>query len=347
MDPAPHARKLLQQLELSSVSTPLRLDLVSGETLALVGTDTARILRAASRMTHMSEDTTLRVALFDANAALSPSGSTVEQNVFLGLPANHQNASAIVAHWLHVFGLSAVCTLAPASLGIEAQRRIGLARALVSAPHVLLLIDPFRGCDPDERRRLGEALRRLQSQSGMGIVLAGQHPTDARALADRVLVLRAGRLIQEGETVSVYERPNSAFAACALGEVNLLPGTFDRVEDDTALVTLADGTQVEAIVADAVLGPCVIAIRPERIAVASVDKDDMGEGAVAARVVSRVHYGDHIRLTLIAGGAPVVVRRPPGKLLAVGSEVSIAWQTPHAYACQPPPPRNTPAENTS
>jgi hypothetical protein len=65
---------------------------------------------------------------------------------------------------------------------------------------------------------------------------------------------------------------------------------------------------------------------------AAVSPAELGAGAVAARVESRVHQGDHVRLVVRAAGADIIVRRPPGPEPAVGAAVSIAWQTSHGYA---------------
>jgi len=301
----------------------VRVELAEGETLALLGAAGAgksALLRALSgeRVTRLEP---LRPDL------------TLGQNMALG--ASGPAASARVAYWLHALGLTGVAGMCPPGLGADALCRARLGRALVGDPLVLLLDEPFRGCEPDQRRRLGEALRRLQVRSGLGIVLATGYPPEARALADRVLVLRDGAMVQEGETVAVYERPAGAYAARCLGEVNLLPGRVDMIEDDTAFVSLANGARVEAMVADAGPGPCVIALRPERIALADMAPEELGAGAVAAQVEARVHHGDHIRLVLQVLGSRVVVRRPPGPSPAPGRTVSIAWQAVDAHACRP------------
>jgi ABC-type Fe3+/spermidine/putrescine transport system ATPase subunit len=343
---SPSRPMLLQDCALGNPDSPLRFDLARGETLALLGIGPSAVLRALVQPLKTSLGLTVSVV----NGAEPIAGDlTVAQNLALGLPhpdpkgsdGGGPDARAIVVHWLHMLGLSGVSTLASGSLGIEAQRRIALARGLVGGPDVMVLDDPFRGCDPDERRRLGEALRLLQLHNRMGIILATRYPADARGIADRVMVLRDGRLVQQGDIIVVYERPASFFAARALGEVNFLPGFLHAVEDDVAQVTLAGGApsdtiQLETMAGDAQIGqPCFIAIRPERVALADVAPEEMGQGAVPARVESRAHHGDHIRIGLAVGQARIVVRRPPGPMPKLGAQVAIAWQAPHAYAVAP------------
>jgi ABC-type Fe3+/spermidine/putrescine transport system ATPase subunit len=323
---------LLQGCALGNRAAPFHLQLARGETLALLGAGASETLRALPEQAKG-----LMTRLVDGADRLLADRS-VAQNLALGLREGQADAAALVARWLHVLGLSAVSGLPPVSLGVEAQRRIALGRALVGAPDLLLLDDPFCGCDPEERRRLAEALRLLQLHNRMGMVITTRYPPDARAMADRVMVLRDGLLLQQGPSVHVYERPACAYAARALGEVNQLPGHLDEIIDDVALVTLDVGVQVEAMVADAEPGcDCWIAVRPERIAVVAATAEEMGQGsmelgALAARVDNAVHHGDHIRLGLSVGTTRLVIRRPPGPLLTLGAEVAIAWQTQHAHA---------------
>jgi ABC-type Fe3+/spermidine/putrescine transport system ATPase subunit len=327
---------LLKTCEVGTQFGRLQVDLAPGETVALLGeagsgkTATLNALASAIGPGCPPPDS---VALVTEQDGLRGDRSVAE-NLALGLPPGQRDAANRIAHWLHVLGLAGVAWQLPTQLGPDAARRIALGRALVREPQLLLLDEPFRGFEPDQRCRLGEALRRLQRSHGFGMVLATRQARDARAIADRVIVLRAGRMVQQGPTVTVYERPSCAYAARALGEVSFLPGHVDSIEDDVAMVTTMDGRLVEAMVADAQTGQsCWIALRPERVALAAVAPEEMGDGAIAARVESRVHHGDHVRLVVKAAGADIIIRRPPGPEPGAGTDVSIAWQTSHAWAC--------------
>jgi ABC-type Fe3+/spermidine/putrescine transport system ATPase subunit len=163
-------------------------------------------------------------------------------------------------------------------------------------------------------------------------------------LSDRIAVLAGGRLRQAGTPLALYEEPASAFVAGFLGENNRLTGTVVGLDEERASVRLDCGPTVEAVLADAGLGePCVVSVRPERIAVAAVAAAEMGEGALPATVRDVIFQGDHIRLRLEVGlpGAPpsaVSVKRPAGVPLAglqPGQPAAIAWQPHHARAFRP------------
>jgi putative spermidine/putrescine transport system ATP-binding protein len=168
---------------------------------------------------------------------------------------------------------------------------------------------------------------------------------EAMTMSDRIAVFAHGVIQQLGPPQTLYDTPANAFVARFVGENNRLPGKVLEIDDGIARIRLACGPVVEARCADA--GPggseCLVSIRPERIAVASVPAEDMGEGAVSARMIEALFLGDHTRLRLLIGEgsrAPqeITIKRPAGAAsagLAIGQAVSIAWQPNHALAFRP------------
>lgn len=245
-----------------------------------------------------------------------------------------------VADMLDRAGIGALAARRPGALSAEERLRAALARALVTAPKLLLLDEPLGGFAPGERTRIGEELRGLLRREAGATLLATAEPADAMALADRVAVLGEGRIAQIGPCERVYEEPESPAVAAALGEVNLLHGKVQSVEAEIATVRLDQGgAAVEGLAAGALRAgaPCLIAIRPERLALAQADAAMLGEGALPARVDSVIHRGDHARilLTLTGGNGTggIRARRPAGAALAglrPGAALAVAWQTSHA-----------------
>ncbi len=145
---------------------------------------------------------------------------------------------------------------------------------------------------------------------------------------------------------ALYDEPADAVVAALTGPVNVLPGEVQAGEaqalgEDGLLVRLDAGALVEAKAGDAARygfrpgGRCVVCVRPERLAVAAVPAEQMGEGALAARVDWVASHGDHLRLGLRAGDASIVASRPAGtspRGIAAGRTVSVAWQAHHATA---------------
>ncbi len=244
----------------------------------------------------------------------------------------------------------------PASLDGTARRRASLARAVVGEPTLLLLDEPLAGLGLAARDDLQVALRRIHDWLGATTLAAIGEPAEALALSQRVAVLGAdGSLAQLGSPAELHEQPASPAIAAALGPINRLAGRIERVEDDIAQVRLDCGPMVEARLAepdshtdartgalraaDALSGaPCILVVRPERIAVAAISPEEMGEadgiGAIAATLVEALDMGAQLRLRLLVGaGTEIVVLRPKAAgigRLAPGHLASIAFQPYHA-----------------
>ena len=213
-------------------------------------------------------------------------------------------------------------------------QRAALARATVFGPRVLLLDEPLADQPAEFRPAMVAALRRLHLLLGATTILATRVAADAMALADQVAVLHRGRIEQVATPATLYDNPNSAVAAMACGETNLLPGTVrDIDEDGMAVVALACGPVVEGEATGTLKprDPCQFCVRPERIAVAPVAAADMGESALDAKLLEVLHLGDIVRLRLLLGsGAELLVKRPLAPGLHPGQRVAIAWQPGHA-----------------
>jgi len=265
-----------------------------------------------------------------------PHGRSVEQVVtepVLGLPPRER--AAHVARALTLLGLDGREATALGRLGPPDRCRVALARALAPRPAVLLLEAPLEGLEQADRQRLALEMRALFRRLAATVVLATDDPAEAMLLADHLAVLEAGRTLQEGTPQRLYEEPASAFVASLLGENNRLPGTVLALEPEECRVRLDCGPEVWARRADAA-GPgsrCIVAVRPERVAVAAMHAEEMGEGALPAALRDVVFLGDHLRLDLELGrGGALVAKRPPGsRVPRPGGPAAVAWDPYAAF----------------
>jgi molybdate transport system permease protein len=136
----------------------------------------------------------------------------------------------LAAWWIERLGLAGLEDRLPEELSGGQQRRVALARALAVQPRVLLLDEPFAGLDAPVRDRLRRELRRLQREAGLSTVLVTHDPEEAALLADEIVVLDEGRVLQAGTRASVFGTPASPQVAALLGIANAHRG-----------VTLGDG----------------------------------------------------------------------------------------------------------
>jgi inositol-phosphate transport system ATP-binding protein len=114
----------------------------------------------------------------------------------------------------------------PAQLSGGQQQRVALARALVKRPHLLLLDEPLSNLDASLRLTMRTEIRRIQRELGVTTILVTHDQIEATTMADRIVVMNAGRVEQEGTTKDLYERPETLFVAGFVGSppINLLDG---------------------------------------------------------------------------------------------------------------------------
>ncbi len=233
---------------------------------------------------------------------------TVAGNVAFGLRALPQaKRRAIVAEMLERVGLADQAHRYPHLLSGGEQQRVALARALAPKPALLLLDEPFSGLDIRLRQEVRNQTLRVLADAGISTLLVTHDPEEAMYMADRIAVMRAGRIVQTGRPAEVYRAPASAFVAAFLGEVNWLHGTVRAGRVESPLGTLGadgigDGTRVDVL------------IRPEALRIdGEAGAQGAADGAVAAEVTAVRVLGYSSLLDLrLDGDGPAMRARLPG-----------------------------------
>ncbi|RAI00808.1 polyamine ABC transporter ATP-binding protein [Acuticoccus sediminis] len=187
----------------------------------------------------------------------------------------------------------------PGQLSGGQQQRVALARAIVYQPRVLLMDEPLSALDKNLREEMQLEIKRLHHQLGMTVVFVTHDQGEALTMADRVAILRDGRVQQVAPARELYERPANLFAAGFIGEMNFIPVTYEA-----GAVSLPGGARwalpADACVAPVAPGPATLAIRPERLSPTAVEG---GERTLEARVEEVVYAG---------AGTLVIARLPDG-----------------------------------
>jgi iron(III) transport system ATP-binding protein len=153
---------------------------------------------------------------------------TIRDNVAYGLVNRRRGRAEIdsrVAELLTLVGLPDSGPKYPAQMSGGQQQRIALARALATAPSLLLLDEPLSALDAKERERLRGEIRQLQRRLGVTTILVTHDQEEALSMADRVVVMNHGVIEQVGASLEVYERPATPFVADFIGKVNVLAAT--------------------------------------------------------------------------------------------------------------------------
>ena len=188
-----------------------------------------------------------------------------------------------------------------------AGQRVAVGRALAPSPDLLLLDEPFSALDAPTREALVAEFASLRSRLEMPAVLVTHDVAEAYALADHLLVLEGGRVLQSGARDAVFHAPSSPSAARLLGVRNLLAGVVVSVTDGTALVD-AGGLRAAVPLADAAVGGQVtLGVRAQDVVARPAPNDGDG-GATLER---EVDAGIRRTLALRLPGAHPGNRRGP------------------------------------
>jgi ABC-type Fe3+/spermidine/putrescine transport system ATPase subunit/ABC-type sulfate transport system permease component len=161
-----------------------------------------------------------RVGYVPQGFGLMP-GRTVWQQAVFGVHADPARA----AWWLETLHLDGLLDRLPEQLSGGQRQRVSLARALAGDPRVVLLDEPFSALDAPVRAELRRELRRLQRDVNLSTVLVTHDPEEAAMLADQIMVVSDGQVLQSGTCREVYQRPASAQIGRLLGIDNLFEGT--------------------------------------------------------------------------------------------------------------------------
>ena len=220
---------------------------------------------------------------------------------------------------LEVTGLTEHAAKYPHQMSGGQQQRVALARAIATEPPVLLLDEPLSALDAAAREQLRDEIRRLQRELGITTVFVTHDQTEAMAIADRMGVMRAGKLVQLGSPAEVYLRPVDAFVSSFLGITNDI-----EVRPNTSGAPALLGLSGEDL-AGLSIGQSV-RIRPEHIVVES----DATAVGVDAHVQSITFLGPTTRLICVADQQSVIVDVPSTQAigLAIGDRLRVRADGP-------------------
>ncbi|MCE3030890.1 ABC transporter ATP-binding protein [Streptomyces sp. CMSTAAHL-2] len=249
--------------------------------------------------------------------SLFPHLSAVD-NVAFGLRMRGVRAAerrSRAAELLELVGLGDKGERFPHQLSGGQQQRIALARALALRPRVLLLDEPLSALDAKVRLSLREEIRRLQQELGITTLFVTHDQEEALSIADRVAVMRAGRLEQCAEPAELYGRPATAFVAEFVGTMSRIRG---ELKDGTVEV-LGQRLPADGEAAD---GTVDVLVRPENLRVRA---DEQG----GARVVATAFLGAVVRLTVrLADGTEAKADLPAHEAAGLGAGAAVTASLP-------------------
>jgi 2-aminoethylphosphonate transport system ATP-binding protein len=268
------------------------------------------------------------------NYALFPH-MRVDENVAFGLRAQNAPRELIrerVEECLRIVGMLDYVKRFPRELSGGQQQRVAIARALAIRPRVLLLDEPLSALDAQIRRSMVDELARLHRDlPGLTVLYVTHDQSEALTLADRIAIMRAGRLAAFGPSRQLYKRPPNRFAAEFLGRANLLPVRLESVDPQSgrSRVRFRDSVLVAQSGPHISVGDaCLLCIRPHDLV------PDAGAGEVnrlTGTVESVLWQGDAHSITIEAGGEHLRLASPPsGEPPQLGSSLTARFSADDA-----------------
>ena len=235
---------------------------------------------------------------------------TVEGNVAFGLSRRERDErERVTRRTLELVGLQHKAGSHPHELSGGERQRVALARALAPAPELILLDEPFSSLDATLRAGLRREVELILRDAGATALLVTHDQEEALSLADRLAVMREGRIVQVGAPQEVYGRPATRWTAGFVGDVNVLAGVAHGSGVETELGVFDVGAPAS--------GSVHVAVRPEQL---QLRADASGN----AEVVAREFRGHDVLYRLRhEGGRTVLVQLPSLELHEVGARVFV------------------------
>ena len=228
-------------------------------------------------------------------------------------------AHATARHWLDQVGVAELADRKPSQISGGQAQRVAVARALAADPRLLLLDEPMAALDVAVTPALRQTLRSVLAERS--VILVTHDALDALLLADSVIVLDRGRIVEQGPAAEVLTRPRSAFAARIAG-LNILHGTWhgDRVQT-------VDGATIQGMVDGP--GPrdgdtAVAVFSPSAVSVFREPPGGSPRNVLAARVTEIEPHGDRIRVRAAGLSADVTAQAVAELDLVPGADVTFS-----------------------
>jgi multiple sugar transport system ATP-binding protein len=295
-----------------------------------------------------------RIAMVFQSYAVFPHLSVFE-NIAFGLrmtkvpKADLKRRVESAAELLHISDLLARY---PSQVSGGQRQRIAVARAIAMQPQVLLMDEPLSNLDALLRLEMRAELKRLLREIGSTTVYVTHDQVEALSMGDRIAVMRAGRVLQMGDPLTIYDAPADRFVGGFIGSppMNFLTATIEHVDGTVELAASLAGAgtlrlgEVDGGLTDRVGRPALLGIRAENIEVRRAGRAD--EGLVRARCLVVEPLGSHNLLTLQLGEERVKVATRPDQRVEPDEDVllridprRIRWldpETGQAIANVPP-----------
>ncbi len=261
-----------------------------------------------------------RVSMVFQSYAIFPH-LNVAENILFGLKVRKiakAERTERLARVVELVGLSGLLDRKPSQLSGGQRQRVALARAIVAENAICLMDEPLSNLDAKLRHDMRIEIRALQRRIGMTVVYVTHDQTEAMSMADKIILIHAGKIEQEGTPDDLYDQPATIFAASFIGTppMNLL-----------ALADGPEGAVLDGSDTPVLDGPGanrIFGIRPEHVTITT-------ENGLPAELVVGDYLGADTIVTARIGGQPMQVRVPGRFSVTPGETARLRWSSEHVH----------------
>ena len=350
-------QKVCKSFERFSALSDVSLEIDAGEFIVLLGPSgcgkstllsiiggfldatTGKVLVGGKDMTSIPPSARPTTTMFQ-DYALFPHMS-LRDNVGFGLRMRgmgRKDRANSADQFLDMVGLKSSANRKPHELSGGQRQRVALARALAVGPDILLLDEPLGALDLKLRRQMQDELKAIQREVGTTFIHVTHDQEEAMAIADRIVVMNAGKIEDCGKPSNIYMRPRSVFSAGFMGEVNFIPGMIISGNDQHYVVDTDFGSVSLAASSFTAGAPHIgnettLCLRPEQLT-ASPDKQKH-DILCRASVINGVFFGTHYRChlqPLDSSALTLVAHLPQSSTLGIGDTLAIGFDPANVIA---------------
>lgn len=262
---------------------------------------------------------------------------TVRENISFGLKlakAGKADIAQAVEQAAEILQLSALLDRKPKELSGGQRQRVAIGRAIVRKPGVFLFDEPLSNLDAALRVHMRVEIAKLHQDLGKTMIYVTHDQVEAMTLADRIVVLNAGRIEQVGTPLELYSSPKNIFVAGFIGspKMNFIDVKPIRSDNGEAQVRLPCSNAIQVPVASGLLElnrKLTVGIRPEHITVAQNGNDNKLAGTV--KVVERLGDVSYLHVETNRYTDPLMMRVSPDSNYRVGDDIRISLPRAHCY----------------
>jgi sn-glycerol 3-phosphate transport system ATP-binding protein len=243
---------------------------------------------------------------------------TVAENIVFGLRVRRvqkEEREQRLKRAAEVLGLEGLLSRKPSQLSGGQQQRVALGRAIVAQTPVCLMDEPLSNLDAQLRAEMRREIRALQRRLGITMLYVTHDQVEAMTMADRVILMRAGRIEQNGSPASLYERPETIFTARFIGSppMNVIPAAL--LQGQTALTASAPKGRSLTLLA--------LGVRPETVRI--------GQTGLPATVVAAEYLGADTQVETRVGKETLMVRVGGRVAAGPGDTLNLTWPSADAH----------------